>query len=294
MKISELTKPVRMVLDTDTANEIDDQFALAYALLSPEAMTVEAVYAAPFGRPRAAGPEEGMLASYDEILRVLDLLPVRPFGGVFKGSRRYLDVDRAPLESEARDELIERARSGTEPLVVAAIGAATNVASALLAAPDIAERVIVVWLGANAPWMPSPREFNFSNDPVAGQILFESPATLVWIPALGVASHLLITAAALDADLGSVNPLGAYLAKIVRAHDPDHFGFAKEIWDISAIAHIIEPKWVPTKLVPAPTVNANQEWGEPDPSHQVELAYWVARNAVFGDMCRKFAAIKAC
>src|SRR5690606_10077935 len=36
---------VRMVLDTDTFNEIDDQFAVVYSLLSPEAMEVEAIYA---------------------------------------------------------------------------------------------------------------------------------------------------------------------------------------------------------------------------------------------------------
>lgn len=28
-------RPVRMVLDTDTGNEIDDQFALVYAMISP-------------------------------------------------------------------------------------------------------------------------------------------------------------------------------------------------------------------------------------------------------------------
>ena len=39
------TKKVRMVLDTDTYNEIDDQFALVYAAL-PEKLNVEAVYAA--------------------------------------------------------------------------------------------------------------------------------------------------------------------------------------------------------------------------------------------------------
>ena len=40
--------PVRLLIDTDTANEIDDQYALAWALLSPEHMTVEAVTAEPF------------------------------------------------------------------------------------------------------------------------------------------------------------------------------------------------------------------------------------------------------
>ena len=39
------TGQVRMVLDTDTYNEIDDQFAVVHALLSPEHLNVEALYA---------------------------------------------------------------------------------------------------------------------------------------------------------------------------------------------------------------------------------------------------------
>ena len=44
-----------MVLDTDTYNEIDDQFALVYALLCPEKLNVEAVYAALFTNDRSTG-----------------------------------------------------------------------------------------------------------------------------------------------------------------------------------------------------------------------------------------------
>ena len=38
----------RVVNDTDAANEIDDQIALAWALLSPAQLDLLAVYAAPF------------------------------------------------------------------------------------------------------------------------------------------------------------------------------------------------------------------------------------------------------
>ena len=41
-------KPVTMILDTDTFNEIDDQFALVYALCSPEHWRVAGVTAAPW------------------------------------------------------------------------------------------------------------------------------------------------------------------------------------------------------------------------------------------------------
>jgi purine nucleosidase len=60
-----------MVLDTDTYNEIDDQFALVHALLSPERLRVEAIYAAPFHNQRSDGPEDGMEKSYEEIGRLL-------------------------------------------------------------------------------------------------------------------------------------------------------------------------------------------------------------------------------
>src|SRR5210317_2218432 len=82
-------RPIRMVLDTDTYNEIDDQFALVYALISPE-LDVRAVYAAPFRNKRSKGPGDGMQKSYEEILRVLDKLGRSPEGFAFKGSTRYL------------------------------------------------------------------------------------------------------------------------------------------------------------------------------------------------------------
>ena len=67
---------VRMVLDTDTYNEIDDQFALVHALLSPERLKVEAIYAAPFHNDRSTGPGDGMEKSFEEILRLLARLDV--------------------------------------------------------------------------------------------------------------------------------------------------------------------------------------------------------------------------
>jgi hypothetical protein len=68
-----LTPPegkVDAVVDSDTYNEIDDQFAVAYALLSHGHMTVEAVYAAPFHNERSSSAGDGMRKSYEEIVRI--------------------------------------------------------------------------------------------------------------------------------------------------------------------------------------------------------------------------------
>ena len=98
-----------MVLDTDTYNEIDDQFAIVYALLSPERITCEAIYAAPFHNQRSSGPADGMLRSYAEIGRVLDRLGRAPDGLVHQGSTTWLPALDQPVPSAAVDDLIEGA-----------------------------------------------------------------------------------------------------------------------------------------------------------------------------------------
>ena len=103
-RLSRLQPPtgkVRMVLDTDTYNEVDDQFALVHALLSPDRLSVEAIYAAPYFNDRSTGPADGMEKSYEEIHRLLEKLnwPQRDF--VYRGSPAYLDASLQPVESAA-------------------------------------------------------------------------------------------------------------------------------------------------------------------------------------------------
>lgn len=76
LRLLRLERPavLPMVVDTDTFNEVDDQFALCFALLSSRAR-VEAIYAAPFFNALSQGPEDGMEKSYLEIFRLLDRLP---------------------------------------------------------------------------------------------------------------------------------------------------------------------------------------------------------------------------
>ena len=67
------TGKVDVVLDTDTYNEIDDQFAVAYMLRSDDKLNCKAIYAAPFFNNKSTGPKDGMEKSYLEILmRILN------------------------------------------------------------------------------------------------------------------------------------------------------------------------------------------------------------------------------
>ena len=66
--------PVDVVLDTDTYNEIDDQFALAYLVKSADKLHLKAIYAAPFFNTKSSGPADGMEKSYQEIMNILTLM----------------------------------------------------------------------------------------------------------------------------------------------------------------------------------------------------------------------------
>src|SRR5688572_23714508 len=86
----QLQKPVRLIVDTDCANEVDDQYALALALLSPERIELRGVVAAHFG-DRAGN--RGIDLSFDEIGRVLDQAGMVGRFPVLRGSHalRYSD-----------------------------------------------------------------------------------------------------------------------------------------------------------------------------------------------------------
>ena len=84
---------IDVVLDTDAYNEIDDQFAIAYMLRSKGKLNVKAIYAAPFFNDRSSGPEDGMVRSYEEILKLLSLMDekvdfLRAQGAFFKTKQR--------------------------------------------------------------------------------------------------------------------------------------------------------------------------------------------------------------
>lgn len=288
------TGKVRMVLDTDTYNEIDDQFAVVHALLSPEKLQVEAIYAAPFHNDRSSGPGDGMEKSYDEILRLLDRLHVSSENFVFRGSTEWYGKRTTPERSPAAMDLIEKAMAAPDddPLYVVAIGAITNVAAALQIAPEIIRKVVVVWLGGQPHNFPFTDEFNFSQDPQASKLVFDCGVPLVQVPCMGVASHLLTTKSELAETIAGRNAISDFLYERFCEYSQDHFAYAKEVWDISTIAYLLDERWVPTWTVPAPTLDAQEKWQSLPNRHQMKMAYMIHRNPVFRDLFTKLQRVE--
>jgi inosine-uridine nucleoside N-ribohydrolase len=277
------------VLDTDTYNEIDDQFALAYALLSEERLSVDAVYAAPFQNSRSKNPGDGMEKSYAEILRVLERLDLPGKGRVFRGSDRFLPAPDVPVESPAARDLVDRAlrQPSDRPLYVVAIGAISNVASALLMEPRIADRIVIVWLSGQPHTWHTTVEFNLCQDVPASRLIFDSGVPLVHVPCKNVAEHLRTTVPELERYVRGRGPLGDYLFEIFRDYAKDPWTWSKPLWDLSAVAWVVEPEWVPTVLVHSPRLTSEYTWSLDDNRHWIRVAVHVDRDAVFGDLFRK-------
>lgn len=328
---------IRLIIDTDAKNEVDDQFAIAWALRSPERFEVEAVYAAPFFHEchknfeaskedvqqtssvlgSAKDPADGMRQSYDEIKKIYELMNIDCQGRVFYGSERYIGEDGNPVISEAAHDLVRRARESKETLYVAALGAVTNIASAILIAPEIVENLVVIWLGGQPLEFGHGLEFNMMQDLKASQILLDCGVPLVVIPCMNVASMLSVSESELRENLKGKNEISDYLYRTVAEQFKDieseksfmkvdrggylrgredydeeylsqfetsHISWSRIIWDISVIAFLKNPNWILSKYVPAPILNQDLTYGQAEDRHVIKVATYCWRNFVFGDL----------
>jgi purine nucleosidase len=288
---------VQAVIDTDTYNEIDDQYAVALALLSPDRLEVEATYAAPYLNARSVSPGDGMEKSYQELHRILTFLGSDPKKLAMRGSDRFLESAGRPVDSPAARDLIRRALKPRQaPLYVITLGAPTNVASAILLEPAIRDRIVVVWLGGTSHDSPSASEFNLKQDIHASRVLLDSGVALVQIPTRNGAERLRTTVPELERHMKGRSRLGDYLfaqfldyEKTETKGKPANYPWSKVIWDISAVAWIINPKWLPSSLVPSPSLTDDLRWVQRPNRHQIRVITDVQRDAVFHDLFEKLA-----
>jgi purine nucleosidase len=291
-RLNQLESPagkVRMVLDTDTYNEIDDQFALAYAYLSDEKIRLEAVYAAPFKNNRSVSPADGMEKSFEEIERLLALLGKSPDGFAFRGSDRYLESETEPVISDAALDLVDKAKKSSpeDPLYVVPVGCITNIASAILIEPEIIENIVVVWLGGNGLNWPHQKEFNLMQDVKAARVVLNSGVPMVIMPCNPVVSHFHTTLPELEHHLKGKNKLSDYLFTCVAEYSPGTEAWSKVIWDVTAVAWLVNSSWIKTNLVHSPVLTDQVTYSVDNSRHFIRMAASLNRDAIFRDLFSK-------
>jgi inosine-uridine nucleoside N-ribohydrolase len=155
--------------------------------------------------------------------------------------------------------------------------------------PEIIRHIVVVWLGGHALYWHDTREFNLKQDIPAARVVFDSGVPLIQIPCLNVASHMLTSLYELEACLGGRNALCDTLIELYKSYHEEHFAWNKEIWDISAIACLLHPDWVPTVLAHSPVLTDQCTWSVDARRHLIRTATAVNRNAIFKDMMTRLA-----
>lgn len=245
----------KVIVDSDAYNEMDDQFAILYALCATEKIDVLAINAAPFINDKAATFEEGMERSYEEIKRLTDCLPDGDEIPVFCGSRKPIEETGAPDISPAAENIVKTAMNSDETVYILTMGCITNVASAILMEPKICDKICVVWLGGNEFDKHDVREFNLEMDYAAGQVVLNSGCPLVLCPAQEVTVTLEYTLEQLTS-LGYDLPHCAYLTGLTKrfhrgAGAPDNWTWI--MWDMAAPALLDEPTSAEIEIVTAPS-----------------------------------------
>lgn len=244
-----------VILSTDVGNEIDDQWVIAYMLMNPE-FDVRGIISA----HAPSLPDPSAHATYqvlkDEVETRLGMLSHPP---LFEGSSLPLTNNQTPQPSRGLDFLISASRSFSidHRLTVLTIGAATDVASAILRDPGITGRISVVAMGFKN-LSDAGHEYNIENDPRAWQVILASdvPVTIgsgdVCRQDLSLgfeqARQLISTHGAVGAWLWS--EYQSWYFRNVKPLRVNDFSKPWVIWDIITLAHELD--LTKQKIIPRP------------------------------------------
>jgi purine nucleosidase len=241
---------IRCIIDTDAKNEIDDVWAIGLALCCQDRFQIEGFVAANYDNTvEDAGPNslEGSVAVLQTLLDKAGLEGEIP---IYRGSHP-LRYQFEPSESEGVDFIIERAMASSpdDPLWVIGLGAATNIASAYLKRPEIADRIVVFW-HFRTRWPDKCWNFNVIGDIRAARIVFHSDLSFVLFD---TGTHLVCP---MDESVQyrEYGELGKYLHDY-RLKSSGYQSPKKGFFDLGDIAALIDPDLASWEVVKCPDVD---------------------------------------
>ena len=206
-------KQVRVITDTDAKNEADDQFCVVQTLLSPKLDNVGMI-AAHYGAKRHA---DAMERSYAELETIFDKMGFPKEGMLYRGAPHALQDRSHPVDSEGAQLIIREAmKDDPRPLFATFLGPLTDMASALLMEPRIADRLTVIWIGGG-PYPNGGSEFNMGNDIHAANVVFGS-SVKVWQVPKNVYEMMAVSLAELEYRVRPCGAIGEYLCEQLDAH----------------------------------------------------------------------------
>lgn len=252
-------KKKRVIINTDAKNEVDDQFAIVQALLS-ESFEVHGIIAAHFGKGKSLNSEK---ESFDEINLVLEKMNMLGQVKVVDGATDAMSDENTPVDSEGARFIIEEAmKEDDRPLHIMFLGPLTDMATALLLEPKIAEKNIkVIWIGGGT-WPSGGSEYNLNNDIPSANCVFKSSLEVWQIPR-NVYRMMPVTFSELYERVYPHGEIGRYLAQNVIDFNNEGIKRPAEyrvLGDSPAVGVVIYENCGEWEWMPAPEFGSNKEY----------------------------------
>ena len=301
----------RVIIDNDFSGDPDDLYQLVHHLLSPsvEIPLIVASHLRP-GDPFDPSDRQAENAAAI-VLDVFARMGLQSASVVAQGSNAPLEDRSTAQRAAAVDAIIAEAMRDdvSSPLFYVAGGGLTDLASAWLVEPRIAERLTVVWIGgaeheglAVPPPNAMPIEYNLLIDVVAGQVVFTDSDLTVWQVPRDVYRQCLVSDAELRLRVAATGPLGRYLydeVAVVFEMVGTHLGGASETYALgdsplvllTALQSVFEPDSTSSRHVerPTPAIADDGSYLASADARPMRVYTWVDTRLMFEDFYLKLA-----
>ena len=276
-------KILRTIISADTANEADDPFAIAHAILTP-ILDIKAISATHYGIDRHP---DSMERSYE---KTSELLAAMHYPG-----NLLLHGEEAPLKekqplSEGAERIIKEALS--DNLLLLAFGPLSDAAAAIKAEPSICSSLHIIWTGGG-DYPEGGWEYNLFNDIDAASYVFSSGVDIIQIPR-SVYQMLTVSFSELHLNLQGTET-GDYLLSQLYEHSLEpgprtsaiRSGDSWILGDNAAIGVLLAPRASMIREIDAPSFSPEGRYLYEERSGKIKAAGRIDVRFVIEDMFSK-------
>ena len=256
----------KVIIDADTANEVDDLFALARAVAEPNidllGITSAQFHISPLASDSSVYESQKI---NEEIVKLMGRTDIAlPLGS----NEPLIRSDRAQL-SPASGFIIDQAHqlADGEKLHIVILGACTNVASAIIQDPSIISKIKVYYLGFwhnPATNVYNKKEFNSGNDTLAVNVLLNTLELDFSVMTATTSQHLVFQKNTVDTKAHQIGPIGPYLVNRWESHkrwwtQEDKIKQKWVMWDVAIVEALIHPEMSTAHKYQTPPENESRE-----------------------------------
>ena len=302
-----MTARMRVICDNDYSGDPDGLYQLAHHLLSPS-VDVRFVIGSHL-RPGDWNDPSDQTADNAKVEadKIVRLLGLEGRVRTIAGSNVALDDPAIPIRSQAALAIVDEAMADSDlPLYLTCGAGLTEVASAYLIEPRIADRLTLVWIGGpehpSHAWTP-PRpdgpevsEYNTRIDIAAARVVFDSPLPLWQVPR-NVYRQAIYGMAEVDDHIRPMGPIGAHLAAALDQVVEKAATVGMDLGEVYILGDsplvlltALQSQYQPDPsssqyvMVPAPRLDAEGRYVERQDGRPIRVYTQIDNRLMFGDL----------